>query len=125
MLMLVITDTSGTTMFVASPVPPMPVSITAYSTPHLANHRNAVTVSISKYVHPMPSSARFTSSSSESICSEVMSTPSTEMLSVLSSRKGDVNSPVLIPDALKMESIIAQTDPFPSEPATCIALNNF
>ena len=41
------------------------------------------------------------------------------MLSLTLIMEGDVNIPTNMSDARSMDSTIAQTEPFPSEPATC------
>ncbi len=83
----------------------------------------------SKKVHSMPSpaidltwgtvtEAMYASSSS------VMCVPSTDILSLKFIMWGDVNSPVLTFPSISTPDIIAQTDPFPSVPATWMLLND-
>ena len=47
-----------------------------------------------------------------------MSSPSMRMHSLTFMMCGDVNAPTRMPDAFRIDSTIAQTDPFPSVPAT-------
>ena len=101
----------------------MPTSMTAMSADTNEKYFSAITVRTSKFVHSMPSTAiasacgltipiRWTRSLSG------ISSPSTRMHSLTLMMCGDVNAPTLSPDALRMDSVIAQTDPFPSVPAT-------
>ena len=130
MLMLVITETSGCNMLVASYLPPIPTSTTAYSTPLSLKNSNAMAVVTSKNVHCIPfecisSTWGLISVMYLSNSSSLIDCPETLILSLKSNMWGDVYNPVLIPEHLSIDSIIAHVEPLPSVPATCIDLNEF
>ena len=121
--MLLMTATSGVMTLVLSNLPPIPTSMTAMSADTREKYFSAMTVRTSKLVHSLPSDAMastwgLTSPMSCSRSASDMSSPSMRMLSLTFIMCGDVKAPTRIPDALRMDSTMAHTDPLPSVPAT-------
>ncbi len=113
---------------VASNLPPIPTSMTAYSTFLSLKYKKAIAVVASKKVHCI-SSLRISSIWSLTILAYFARSlsdicfPETDILSLNSMMWGDVYRPVLNPDALRMDAIMEHVDPLPSLPATCMVLN--
>lgn len=123
--MLLMTVTSGMMTLVESRRPPIPTSMTTISAETSLKNRIAVAVRTSKLVHCIPSAriASATERTSPRTCSRSASSisePHILMHSFMRRISGDVNAPTLTPDASSMDSIMEQTEPFPSVPATCM-----
>ena len=120
--MLVITESTGVTIFVLSKRPPRPVSITATSTPSEANHSKAIIVDISKSDRSRWSNVSCQRSQKSQMKSlEIYSSesPCTILALSLKSRMcGEVKSPVLRPLAESTDVSMLDTEPFPLVPAT-------
>ena len=91
----------------------------------ILKNTRAAAVRTSNAVHGLPSAAMASTSvlTTPSTCSRSLSSisdPPILMLSLTLRISGEVNIPTEKPEARRMESIMAQTDPFPSVPATCI-----
>ena len=89
----------------------------------MRKNTSAAAVSTSKLVHSTPSSliASAASLTTPMTCSRSlssMSVPQNLMHSVMLRISGDVKAPTANPDSLRMDSIMALTEPFPSVPAT-------
>src|SRR5882724_6376802 len=123
--MSVITDTHGSTIFVASSLPPRPTSSTAKSTPTLAKYSNIMAVSISKKLgchgssprSTRPAAAASTRSNIMANSASLMGSPLICMRSFTRNKCGDVYSPTRYPAACAILASVAAVEPFPFVPA--------
>ena len=121
----VITLTSGMITFVASYLPPIPVSIRQISGCSSSMIHNAIKNIISKkegWLTPFSTAASthsFTLLQASLNLSSEISCPFSRIRSFTFTRCGEVNAAVVFPCSFKTASKNAQTDPLPLVPATC------
>ena len=127
----VITLASGTMTFVASYLPPIPVSIRQISGCSSSIMHNAIKNNISKNegcLIPCSNAASthsFTLLQASLNLSSEISCPFRRIRSFTLTRCGEVNAAVVFPCSFKTASKKAQTDPLPFVPAMCINLRFF
>ena len=119
---LVITETSGKIIFVESSLPPIPTSITAISIEFLLKYSNANPTVISKKEKLFSIKKSIFSLIKSVINSFLIITPLIFILSLKSTKWGEVYSPTLYSASCKIEDIICAVDPLPLVPAIWIDL---